>query len=169
MQGTRVWSLVQGDPTRRRAPWSREIPHAAGQRSLRTSYGSQRPGARALQRERPAYRSQRVAPAHRNRRKPARSNEDPAQPKVSKYVFERLRKYPFMLTMCVVPQRHLRVNQSSCLFFSFQSVQTVLCYKFGMYGIIIWTINYLEKHSYKFNIFHKDRFLRGRWEICISM
>ena len=71
----------------------------------------------------------------------------------SKCIFRRLRDYPFMLTMCVVPPRCLRVNQFSYLFFSFQSVQTVLYYKFGMYGIIIWRINCLEKRSHRFNDF----------------
>ena len=142
MQGTRVRSLVEEDPTRLRA--TRPEHH---------NYWSQCSGAHVLQQEKPVHRNQRVAPAHHNWRKPACSNADPVQPKVNKCIFKRLRNYPFLLPMCVVPQRHLRVNQFSYLFFSFQSVQTVLYYKFGMCGIIIWRIDCLEKHSHKFNDF----------------
>ena len=43
-----------------------------------------------------------------------------------------------MLIMDVVCQRLLRVGQFSYLFFSFQSLQLVPYYKFGMSGIVIW-------------------------------
>ena len=74
-------------------PWSRKIPHATEQLSAcATTTEAHVPRAGALQQaqqEKPPQwevraPQQRVAPTRRNQRKPARSNEDPTQPKINK-------------------------------------------------------------------------------------
>ena len=99
MWGTRVRSLVQEDPTCRRA--AKPMWHNYG-RSLRSSAHEPQlpsprarttevhvPGAHAPQQDKPLQwearaPQRRVAPALRNWRKPACSNEDPMQPKINK-------------------------------------------------------------------------------------
>ena len=83
-------------------PWSGRTPHATEQLSpcaataepalwspWATTAEAHMPRARALQQERPQQwegraPQGRVAPTHRNGRGPARSNEDPTQPKINK-------------------------------------------------------------------------------------
>ena len=78
-------------------PWSGKIPPASGQLSSGTTTAEpSHPGAHALQLEKPAHskpehRNWRAAPARHQGRKPACSNEDPAQPK-SKCINKTFRK-----------------------------------------------------------------------------
>ena len=95
MQGTVVWALVQEDPTCCRA--TKPVRHnywACALEAVSHNYWSpctttteaHMPRAHAPQQEKPPQwearaQQQRVAPARCNYRKPARSNEDPTQPK----------------------------------------------------------------------------------------
>ena len=58
------------------SPWSREIPHAAGQRALCTTTAEPTgPGAHASQQEKPAHHSKRRAPAARKTQSGQKENK----------------------------------------------------------------------------------------------
>ena len=85
MQGARVWSLVQEDPTCRKA--TKPAPQLLSLRATTTK--AQVPRACALQQEKTPQGEaralqRRVAPACHSLRKPVRGNEDPVQPKINK-------------------------------------------------------------------------------------
>ena len=94
MQGTQIWSLVQEDPTCRRThvPQLLSLCSRAHEPQLlslcATTTEAHTPRAHDPQQEKPLQwetcaPQRRVTPACRNQREPARSNEDPTQPKIN--------------------------------------------------------------------------------------
>ena len=77
MQGTRVWALVWEDPTCRGA--TRPVRHNYWACALEPVLHNEKPPQ--WEARTPQWK---VAPTRHNKRELARSNEDPAQPKINK-------------------------------------------------------------------------------------
>ena len=104
MQGTRVRALVREDPTCRGATkpvrhdyWACTLEPACRNywSPCATTTEARAPRAHVPQQEKPPQweacaTQRRVAPAHRTQRKPARSKEDPMQPKINKIKYINL-------------------------------------------------------------------------------
>ena len=98
--GTQVRAVVREDPTCHGA--TKQVVHhnywACTLEPANHNYWARAPRARALQQEKPPQWEARAlqwraAPARRNYRKPVRSNEDPMQPKINKFIKKKKKRY----------------------------------------------------------------------------